>query len=95
MLKVKSIYAVYHGIEMRSYLLVSDKEGVLIDSGSARNRQTLHYPELKRFTKSQPFALKFIINTHSHADHSGGNGLLKSKWGCKNPRSPIRITIRF
>lgn len=83
MLKVESIYTVYHGIETRSYLLVSDKEAVLIDSGSARTAKRHINPELNRHARNGPFTLRFIINTHSHADHSGGNWLLKSKWGSR------------
>ena len=34
------------------------------------------------FLKKRKWKLDFIFNTHHHPDHTGGNLLLKKKWGC-------------
>lgn len=79
-MKVITIHADYQGIETSSYLLLSEKEAVLIDSGSTTIAKQNINPELKRLVRKRRFQLSAIVNTHSHADHSGGDCLLKSTW---------------
>jgi len=38
---------------------------------------------LLKLIKDNEFQLKYIINTHGHADHIGGNKLLKEKYSAK------------
>jgi glyoxylase-like metal-dependent hydrolase (beta-lactamase superfamily II) len=77
-------------------------DGLLIDSGCAYSAGEL----LSRIQSSRPVAL--VVNTHSHEDHIGANGLLQSKLGCrvsahrlalpvlKNPRlQPLQPYRRF
>jgi len=82
-MRIEPIRADYHGIETASYLLLSGNEGVLIDTGSAPIARQKLIPELKRLARRRSFKLSTIVNTHSHADHSGGNQLLKSIWHSK------------
>jgi hydroxyacylglutathione hydrolase len=79
-MKVKTIQAYYQGIETPSYLLISEKEAVLIDSGSTTIAEQSINPELKKLNRKHSFQLSAIVNTHSHADHSGGDRLMKSTW---------------
>ncbi|MCD8048590.1 MAG: MBL fold metallo-hydrolase [Clostridia bacterium] len=53
-------------------------EAYLIDSGSDRDAGK----KLWRIITEQGWDLKGIINTHSHADHAGGNNFLQGKSGC-------------
>ncbi len=52
---------------------------LLIDSGIDREagRQVL------KFLKQQKWELSLIINTHSNADHTGGNAFLQKKTDCR------------
>jgi glyoxylase-like metal-dependent hydrolase (beta-lactamase superfamily II) len=53
-------------------------DAIIIDPGfdsSFETDQVYHYIDKARLK------LKFIINTHGHADHVGGNGTLKKKYG--------------
>lgn len=58
---------------------VDNKAAILIDSGNDKEagRQIL------RLLTQQGWNLKLIINTHSNADHTGGNAFLQEKTGCK------------
>ena len=53
-------------------------EVVLIDSGSDRDAGK----KVKRILDSRGWKLKAIYNTHSHADHIGGNRYLQEQTGC-------------
>ena len=39
--------------------------------------------EVVNYLDSKNLGLNFILNTHHHADHIGGNITLKKKYGCK------------
>ena len=51
----------------------------LIDSGNDKDAAK----KVKKVLDSQGWQLKGIINTHSHADHIGGNQYLQKQTGCK------------
>lgn len=59
--------------------LVSEKEVILIDSGSDESAAR----KVKRHLDQQGWKLKAIYNTHSNADHIGGNQYLQKQTGCK------------
>ena len=56
----------------------SEKEVYLIDSGNDKEtaKKTL------KIIAEKNWIVKGIINTHSHADHTGGNAYIQSKTGC-------------
>ncbi|MFI3168493.1 MAG: MBL fold metallo-hydrolase [Faecalibacterium sp.] len=50
----------------------------LIDSGNDKDAAR----KLLKIFAAEGWMLKLIINTHSHADHIGGNALLQQRTGC-------------
>ena len=52
---------------------------VLIDSGNDKNAGK----KVRKILDQQGWQLKAIFNTHSHADHIGGNRYLQEQTGCK------------
>ncbi len=60
-----------------SYILINEKnlDACIVDPGEAK-------PILKYIEKNK-INLKYILNTHHHHDHIGGNSSLKSKFGSK------------
>ena len=60
-----------------SYLLINEKnsDACVVDPGEAK-------PVLK-FIEENKINLKYILNTHHHRDHIGGNNTLKNKFSAK------------
>ena len=60
-----------------SYLIIDEKslDSCVVDPGEAQ-------PILK-YIENNKINLKYILNTHHHHDHIGGNNILKSKFGAK------------
>lgn len=58
---------------------ISDKEAFLIDSGNDKDAGK----KVLKILDGMGLTLKGIINTHSHADHVGGNKYLQQNTGCK------------
>lgn len=57
---------------------LTDQEVCLIDTGRSRKDGE----QLHEMLKKQGWELKFIINTHTHIDHLGGNEYLMKIWDC-------------
>jgi len=57
-----------------SYLLINEKnsDACVVDPGESK-------PVLK-FIEDNKINLKYILNTHHHGDHIGGNNILKNKF---------------
>jgi len=59
-------------------IYVDDRVAILIDSGSDKDAGRQIY----KLINEQGWELKMIVNTHSNADHIGGNAFLQQKTGC-------------
>jgi len=55
----------------------------IVDSGRGKDDAAIILRELSELFPDENYILKAVINTHSHADHSGGNAYLQEKAGCK------------
>lgn len=58
---------------------INNSDAVLIDSGNDKDAGKKIY----RILDANGWTLKAIYNTHSHADHIGGNHFLQEKTGCR------------
>lgn len=58
---------------------ISDTEVCLIDSGSDKDAGK----KVLRILENNGWILKMIFNTHSHADHIGGNQVLQQRTNCE------------
>ena len=66
-------------------VLTGENEVCLIDSGSDKDAGK----KVLRVLQSQGWTLKAIYNTHSHADHIGGNRDLQTQTGCAIYAPPV------
>ncbi len=57
---------------------INDTDICMIDSGNDKNAAK----KALKIIEQKDWSLKTIINTHSHADHIGGNAFLKERTGC-------------
>lgn len=55
----------------------------IVDSGRGKDDAAIILRELSELFPDENYILKAVINTHSHADHSGGNAYLQETAGCK------------
>ena len=65
---------------VHTYLIIGEKVAI-VDTGTAGNHQAI-VEALASFGKS-PADVAWIINTHAHPDHAGGNLIFQEKYGTK------------
>ena len=69
-------------------LFVEDNQAILIDSGNDESAGRKIY----RILEQNKWTLTKIINTHSNADHIGGNAYLQKKTGCDILATSVEAT---
>lgn len=69
--------------------ITSNNEVYLIDSGNDKEAGR----KILKILKANNWSLQGIINTHSNADHIGGNKFLQQRTGCKIISTPIENNI--
>lgn len=60
-------------------VLIEDREVLIIDTGLDKRSANL----VMKFLDKNGFTLKYILNTHAHSDHTGGNYYLQQETNCK------------
>ena len=60
------------------FYLLSPHDVILIDSGNDSDMGK----KITRILEEHEWQLSYIINTHSHADHTGGNQVLQKYYIC-------------
>ena len=73
----KQTYYINCPARMGIYLF-NNKQACLIDSGNDKEAGK----KVLKILEANGWSLNMIINTHSHADHIGGNNLLQQRTGC-------------
>lgn len=68
---------------------VKDGKILLVDSGNDTDKAKKLYKAIE----SEGLELEGILNTHSHADHWGGNHYLQTRTGCRIKSSKIESAI--
>lgn len=56
---------------------IADNEVFLVDSGSSKDA----IKKIKKNIDDMGFSIKYVVNTHSHADHISGNKYLQENFG--------------
>lgn len=60
-------------------VLIDNQEALIIDTGLDKRSSNL----VMKFLEKNNFILKYILNTHAHSDHTGGNYYLQEETNCK------------
>lgn len=68
---------------------VSDDDVWLIDSGNDKDAGR----KIQKILDAQGWKLTAIINTHSNADHDGGNTLLQNRLNCAIYTTPMELAV--
>lgn len=68
---------------------VSDDDVWLIDSGNDKDAGR----KIQKILDAQGWKLTAIINTHSNADHDGGNNLLQNRLNCAVYSTPMEVAV--
>lgn len=68
---------------------VSDEDVWLIDSGNDKDAGK----KIQKILDAQGWKLTAIINTHSNADHDGGNTLLQNRLNCAIYTTPMELAV--
>ncbi len=73
----------------RMGLYAENGQAILIDTGGDKSAGR----KLRQILDSNGYKLQAIYNTHSHADHIGGNAYLQKQTGCKVYAQPMEAAF--
>lgn len=74
------------GLEIHQFPCLEDNYGYLVHdraSGLTATIDTPSAPAIRQALADKGWTLDFILNTHHHGDHAGGNVELKQETGCR------------
>lgn len=71
-------------------ILLGENELFLVDANQKVNIANLYIDIQKKFNK---LPIKYIVNTHSHSDHTGGNAFLAEKGALVIAHKNVKTTI--
>lgn len=76
---------IMHSLDIEQFPCLSDNYGFLVRDRATGITATVDTPDadaISRAVDGFGGRLDFILNTHHHPDHVGGNLALKERWGC-------------
>ena len=68
---------------------VRENRAVLIDSGNDKEAGR----QIPKLFREKAWTMELIVNSHSNADHIGGNAFIQNKTGC--PIAATRLEVAF
>lgn len=73
------------GIEVHQFPCLADNYGFLVRDRATGTTASIDSPDagaIARQLDARGWRLDYILNTHHHGDHAGGNLALKARYGC-------------
>ncbi|MEL7490208.1 MAG: hydroxyacylglutathione hydrolase [Pseudomonadota bacterium] len=73
-------------LEIRQFPCLADNYGYLIHDAASGRTAAIDTPDVNAINEAleaEGWSLDYILNTHHHWDHAGGNEALKKQWDCK------------
>ena len=72
-------------LEVFQFPCLGDNYGFLIHDSETGKTGSIDTPEAQKINEAleaKGWQLDYVLNTHHHFDHAGGNEALKERWGC-------------
>lgn len=76
---VYELYTEFWNRKLSLYFIDGVENTIIIDSGTSQMPEDLIFPNINSFLNNKK-QVDFLINTHCHVDHAGGNKKLREKY---------------